>query len=66
MKPRACARSGVPLYLLVDRVAEPATVTVLSRLREHGYERSASVPFGEALEIPEPAGITLDTGALRV
>jgi Uma2 family endonuclease len=64
VKPRGCGLSGVPVYLLIDPVADPATVTVYGEPGPKGYIRHTTVPIGEKLELPEPIGHTLDTARL--
>ncbi|GAA3420949.1 Uma2 family endonuclease [Streptosporangium vulgare] len=60
-KPAIYASGGVPVMLLIDPVAAPATVTVLSDPKEGGYRTSARVEMGSRLHLPEPVGFTLDT-----
>jgi hypothetical protein len=60
-KPGMYASGGVPLMLLVDPVANPATVAVFSRPKEGAYTHSAAVRMGEPLRIPEPVDFVLDT-----
>lgn len=64
-KPRSCALSGVPLYLLVDPVEEPMSVTVFSDPGDDGYRTLDRVTAGEKLWLPKPFAMALDTGALR-
>ena len=64
-KPRTCALSGVPLYLLVDPVEEPMSVTLFSDPGEDGYRTLDRVTVGEKLWLPEPFAMALDTGPLR-
>ncbi len=63
-KPRAYAQGGVPLYLLIDALADPPAVILSSQPGEHGYARSQVARAGEPLELPEPFGLTLDTKLL--
>ncbi|GAB2813841.1 hypothetical protein GCM10027176_17920 [Actinoallomurus bryophytorum] len=65
-KPRTCALSGVPLYLLVDPVEEPMSVTLFSEPGEDGYGTLDRVTVGEKLWLPEPFTMALDTAPLRV
>jgi Uma2 family endonuclease len=65
-KPRTCALSGVPLYLLVDPVEEPMSVTLFSEPSDDGYRTLDRVTAGEKLWLPEPFAMALDTGPLRV
>lgn len=60
----ACARAGVPLYLLIDRFTDPLTVTVQSGPGEDGYARTDVAVHGEKLRIPAPFDLTLDTSSL--
>ncbi|WP_433373897.1 Uma2 family endonuclease [Streptosporangium sp. CA-115845] len=60
-KPGIYASGGVPVMLLIDPVATPATVTVLSDPKEGGYRTSTRVEMGSRLHIPEPVDFTLDT-----
>lgn len=64
-KPRTCALSGVPLYLLVDPVEEPTSVTLFSDPGNDGYQTLDRVTAGEKLSLPEPFGMALDTATLR-
>jgi Uma2 family endonuclease len=63
-KNRAYAQGRIPLYLLIDRFAEPPAVTLFSEPAEAGYRRSQTAAAGERLRIPEPFGISLDTARL--
>ncbi|MFC4124109.1 Uma2 family endonuclease [Nocardia rhizosphaerae] len=62
-KPRAYARTGIPIYLLIDR--EKGRVVVRSNPVDGEYERILIQPFGTEVGIPEPVGITLDTEPLK-
>jgi Uma2 family endonuclease len=62
-KPRAYARTGIPIYLLIDR--EKGCVVVRSNPVDGEYERILIQPFGAEVPIPEPVGITLDTEPLK-
>ena len=57
------AHAGVPVYLLIDAYAEAGPTVTLYRTPRRGcYRESVPVPFGKAVELPEPFGITLETG----
>jgi Uma2 family endonuclease len=60
-KPRPYAQGRVALYLLIDQLAHPATVTLFSDPAETSYRRSDRAAAGQALRLPEPFGISLDT-----
>jgi Uma2 family endonuclease len=64
VKPRACAQGGVPLYLLIDRFANPPAVTLFSQPGEGGYGKRQVAAAGEPLRLPKPFGIALDAGRL--
>ncbi|MFH9069600.1 Uma2 family endonuclease [Streptomyces alboflavus] len=62
-KPAAYAASGIPVYLLVDRDA--ASIEVHADPEDGKYRSLIKRPFGDTVELPEPVGITLDTGKLK-
>ncbi|GAA4630596.1 Uma2 family endonuclease [Actinoallomurus vinaceus] len=64
-KPRNCALSGVPLYLLIDPVDAPTAITLFSDPSDDGYRTIDRVVAGEKLRLPEPFGLVLDTASLR-
>jgi Uma2 family endonuclease len=64
VKPRAYAQGEIPLYLLVDRFAKPPTVTLFSQPGADGYGKRQVAAAGEALRLPKPFGIALDTARL--
>ncbi|MEV7808218.1 Uma2 family endonuclease [Microbispora sp. NPDC088329] len=72
-KPLDYARAGVPLYLIVDPVASPRRVTLmsdpLSDLEPFDYHRQAyrkivTAEEGEVLKLPWPFKIKIETSAL--
>jgi Uma2 family endonuclease len=63
-KPRAYAQGRVPLYLLIDQLADPATVTVFSDPVEISYRSCSAADADQPLRLPEPFGIDLDTRRL--
>ncbi|MEV8631195.1 Uma2 family endonuclease [Streptosporangium sp. NPDC051023] len=60
-KPGVYALGEVPVMVLIDPVATPPTVTVLSDPKEGVYLTSARVAMGSPVHIPDPVGFTLDT-----
>jgi Uma2 family endonuclease len=64
VKPRAYARGGVPLYLLIDRFADPSAVTLFSEPGEEGYGNRRTAAAGKPLRLPKPFDIALDTARL--
>lgn len=65
-KQRAYAQAGVPLYLIADALTDPAAVTLLSDPHDAAYRSCDQVNAGKPLRLPEPFGISLDTGSLFV
>jgi Uma2 family endonuclease len=63
-KPRAYAEGRVPLYLLIDQLADPATVTLFSDPAGGSYQTCSPATAGQALSLPEPFGIRIDTRKL--
>lgn len=56
------AHGHVPLYLLVDRWERPnPSVTLFSEPVNGDYTRDIRVPFGEAISLPAPFDVALDT-----
>lgn len=62
-KPRAYAETGIPVYLLIDR--DSCAVTVHSEPDGVRYKSARTVPFGRSIVLPDPVGITLETGQLK-
>ncbi|RKT18723.1 Uma2 family endonuclease [Streptomyces sp. 1114.5] len=62
-KPRAYAEASIPVYLLIDR--DSAEVVVHSQPDGVRYESVRILPFGKAVHLPEPVGISLDTEPLK-
>lgn len=60
-KPGVYALGRIPVMVIIDPVATPATVTVLSDPKDGVYLTSARVAVGTPLHIPDPVGFTLDT-----
>jgi Uma2 family endonuclease len=63
-KPRAYAQGRIPLYLLIDQIAEPATVTLFSDPAKDSYRACEQAQAGKTLRLPEPFDISLDAGIL--
>ncbi|WP_424535944.1 Uma2 family endonuclease [Sphaerisporangium viridialbum] len=62
VKPAKCAVAGIPLYLVIDTFER--TARLLSHPRDGEYGMTTTVVLGEPLELPEPWGLTIDTGKL--
>jgi hypothetical protein len=57
-------RSGILLYLLVDKLTDPPGITVFSQPSPDGYGRRQTAAAGQPLRLPKPFGIELDTARL--
>jgi Uma2 family endonuclease len=55
--------AGVPAYLLIDR--ELSEVVLHTRPYDKGYRDAVTVAIGKELALPEPFGISIDTGSLH-
>ncbi|MGA6155512.1 Uma2 family endonuclease [Stenotrophomonas sp. NPDC087984] len=62
-KPDGYAAAGIPVYLLVDR--DECTLVVHSEPQRGRYRMRRVWTYGEAVELPDPVGITLDTEELK-
>ncbi len=54
----------MPLYLVIDQVTDPATVTLFSDPGEDAYRTCSPATAGQELRLPEPFGIRIDTQRL--
>ncbi|MEV7417742.1 Uma2 family endonuclease [Streptomyces sp. NPDC089919] len=57
------AAAGIPVYLLIDRDAHE--VVVYAEPARGKYARRSTYPYGAAVELPEPVGMTLDSAKLK-
>jgi Uma2 family endonuclease len=64
VKPRAYATGRIPLYLLIDKLADPPVVTLFSQPGPDGYGKRQVATAGQPLRLPKPFGIALDTARL--
>jgi hypothetical protein len=64
-KPHLYATGDVPIYLLIDIVAEPQTVTVYSGIDDGEYRVTTTVPIGAPILLPDPVNVKLDTSIFR-
>ncbi|WP_326820337.1 Uma2 family endonuclease [Streptosporangium sp. NBC_01756] len=64
-KPDLYAGGLVPVMLLVDPVAAPATVTVFSDPKGGEYQTVSRVSVGSPLRLPDPVGFTLETSVFE-
>ena len=64
VKARAYAQGQIPLYLLIDPLAEPVAVTLFTDPGQNGYGGCEQVQAGQALPLPEPFGISVSVDKL--
>ena len=62
-KPEGYADAGIPVFLLIDR--DDSSLTVHSDPEDGKYRSKVTRPYGATIEIPDPVGITLETGRLK-
>lgn len=61
-KLKGYAAAGVPLYLLIDPHATGSpTIHLYGEPSDGKYRVLSAAKFGEAFQLPEPVGLTLDT-----
>jgi Uma2 family endonuclease len=63
-KRKACALSGVPLYLVID--PDTPSLTLFTQPGDGGYSQATPIPAGGRLALPAPIEITLDTTTMPV
>jgi hypothetical protein len=57
--------AGIPLYLLVDRLAKSTSLFSAPEDGADDYREVTRVAFGKDLDLPKPFGLTLDTAQFR-
>ncbi|MBB4916365.1 Uma2 family endonuclease [Streptosporangium saharense] len=60
-KPRIYAGGGIPIMLIIDPVASPPTVTILSDPEDGAYRSMNHVQLGKPVRLPSPVDFDLDT-----
>lgn len=62
------ASLGVPCYLLVDRAPEVAEAYLFAEpdVEAGRFTRTATIPFGETFQLPDPIGLAVTTDRWRV
>ncbi len=62
-EPAAYATAGIPLYLLIDRWASNGpTATLYGEPKGDVYRPLSTAKFGEAIRLPAPFDVVIDTG----
>ncbi|WP_084957690.1 Uma2 family endonuclease [Thermoactinospora rubra] len=64
-KPGMYADGGVPIYLLIDPLDAPPSVTVYSDLIDGAYKTVTKVEMGMPLRLPKPVDFELDTSVFK-
>ncbi|AWS45530.1 Uma2 family endonuclease [Streptosporangium sp. 'caverna'] len=60
-KPRIYAEGGIPIMLIIDPIASPPTVTVLSDPEQGTYRTMVHTQLGKPVRLPSPVDFDLDT-----
>lgn len=64
-KPTVYAVGQVPIYLLIDPLATPPSVTVFSDIDDGAYRTITTVAMGTTLMLPAPVDFELDTSIFK-
>jgi Uma2 family endonuclease len=56
------AKSGIPLYLIID--TRESMIAMFAGPSPRGYLRSEVIAIGDKLDLPEPFALTLDTATM--
>ncbi|WP_433517172.1 Uma2 family endonuclease [Nonomuraea sp. CA-143628] len=59
------AQGGVPVYLLIDPIAEQPAATVFSDIKDGSYSTTTRVVMGTPLYLPKPIDFELDTSIFK-
>jgi Uma2 family endonuclease len=65
-KRRLYAVGGVPVYLLIDPIAQEPAVTAFSEIKDGVYQAMTTVIVGTPIKLPTPVGLDLDTSIFKV
>ncbi|MET8387703.1 Uma2 family endonuclease [Streptosporangium canum] len=60
-KPRIYAGCGIPIMLIIDPVASPPMITLLSDPEDGAYQTITQTQIGKPIRIPSPVDFELDT-----
>ncbi|MFI6325142.1 Uma2 family endonuclease [Nonomuraea sp. NPDC050556] len=71
-KPNEYARAGVPLYLIIDQLADPQRLVLMSGPVDDlapqdcrpPYEKTITIHRGDKLVLPDPFNLTIETDEL--
>lgn len=64
-KVRLYALGGVPVYLLIDPLADEPSVTVFSDIQDDAYQMKVIAHVGKSITLPAPVGFELDTSIFK-
>ncbi|WP_275937198.1 Uma2 family endonuclease [Streptosporangium subroseum] len=59
-KPRIYAEGGIPIMLIIDPIASPPTITVLSDPEKGTYRAMSHTQLGKPVRLPSPVDFDLD------
>ncbi|MEV0233065.1 Uma2 family endonuclease [Nonomuraea sp. NPDC050786] len=65
-KRRTYALGRVPVYLLIDPIADEPSVTVFSEIKDGAYQLMTTVTIGSPIRLPAPVDFELDTSIFKM
>ncbi|WP_344988887.1 Uma2 family endonuclease [Nonomuraea helvata] len=65
-KRRTYALGRVPIYVLIDPVADEPSVTVFSEIKDDAYEVAVTEQIGAPIMLPAPVDFELDTSIFKM
>ncbi|MBF8187441.1 Uma2 family endonuclease [Nonomuraea sp. K274] len=65
-KRRLYALGRVPVYLLIDPLADEPAVTVFSEIKDDAYQVTTTTLIGTPIKLPAPVDFELDTSIFKV
>ncbi|MEU4226110.1 Uma2 family endonuclease [Nonomuraea sp. NPDC026600] len=64
-KQEVYAQGGVPVYLLIDPIADQPATIVFSEIKDGAYQKTTRVVMGTPLYLPKPIDFELDTSIFK-
>ena len=59
------AQGRVPVYLLIDPIADQPAAIVFSEIKDGNYQKTTRVVMGTPLYLPKPIDFELDTSIFK-
>ncbi|WP_328808419.1 Uma2 family endonuclease [Nonomuraea montanisoli] len=64
-KPALYAHGSVPIYLMIDTLAAPQSITVHHNIQHGAYRTTTTVNVGSPIMLPDPINLELDTSIFK-